>query len=84
MTSCRDRDRRERMFRAYSSRGRNGNENDNRKIVTDVMRLRAEKAALLGYDCPANFILSDKMAGNASAVDSFLETIFRPAVAKAR
>ncbi len=84
MTSCRDRDRRERMFRAYSSRGRNGNENDNRKIVTDVMRLRAEKAALLGYDCPANFILSDKMAGNASTVDSFLETIFRPAVAKAR
>ena len=84
MTSCQDRDRRERMFRAYSSRGRNGNANDNRKLVTDIMRLRAEKAALLGYDCPANFILSDKMAGNASTVDNFLETIFRPAVAKAR
>ncbi|MGN1045793.1 MAG: M3 family metallopeptidase [Candidatus Cryptobacteroides sp.] len=84
MTSCQDRDRRERMFKAYSSRGRNGNANDNRKLVTDIMRLRAEKAALLGYDCPANFILSDKMAGNASTVDNFLETIFRPAVAKAR
>ena len=84
MTSCQDRQRREEMFRAYSSRGRNGNENDNRKLVTEVMRLRTEKAALLGYDCPANFILADKMAENAATVDAFLETIFRPAVNKAR
>ena len=47
------------------------------------MRLRIEKARLLGYDNPAEMILSDKMARDAATVDSFLETIFRPAVARA-
>ena len=84
MSSCSDRTRREEMFRAYSSRGCNGNRNDTRELVLDIMRLRIEKAQLLGYDSPADQILSDKMAGNAATVDAFLEKIFRPAIAKAQ
>ncbi|MBO8452514.1 MAG: peptidase M3, partial [Bacteroidetes bacterium] len=61
MSSCSDRTRREEMFRAYSSRGCNGNRNDTRELVLDIMRLRIEKAQLLGYDSPADQILSDKM-----------------------
>ena len=83
MASCDDRRRREEMFRAYSTRGCNGDRNDTRDLVLDIMRLRIEKARLLGYDNPAEMILSDKMARDAATVDSFLETIFRPAVAKA-
>ena len=83
MASCDDRRRREEMFRVYASRGCHGDRNDTRDLVLDIMRLRIEKARLLGYDNPAEMILSDKMARDAATVDSFLETIFRPAVAKA-
>ena len=84
MASCEDRSRREAMFNAYSSRGNNGNENDNKDLVVKIMALRIEKAGLLGYDTPAEFILADKMAGNPQAVDSFLADLMVPAVAKAR
>ena len=69
MASCDDRRRREEMFRAYSTRGCHGDRNDTRDLVLDIMRLRIEKARLLGYDNPAEMILSDKMARNAATVD---------------
>ena len=84
MASCEDRELREKMFRAYSSRGNNGGDYDNKETVLKIMALRIEKAKMLGYGQPADFILSDKMAHDAATVDAFLETIFRPAVAKAR
>ena len=84
MASCEDRGRREAMFKAYASRGNNSNENDNKELVTRIMALRIEKAKLLGYDTPAAFILSDKMAGTPEAVDAFLAGLMKPAVAKAR
>lgn len=84
MASCEDRDLRERMFKAYSSRGNNGGRHDNKEIIMKIMALRIEKAQMLGYEHPADFILSDKMAHDADAVDAFLERIFRPAVAKAK
>ena len=49
MASCSDRARREEMFRAYSSRGNNGNRNDTKRLILDIMRLRIEKAQLLGF-----------------------------------
>ncbi len=84
MASCPDRDLRERMFRAYSSRGANGGDTDTREIIAEIMELRQEKARLLGYSSPAAFILSDKMAGDPATVDRFLSGIITPAVAKAR
>lgn len=84
MASCEDRELREKMFRAYSSRGNNGGDNDNKETVLKIMALRIEKAKMLGYGQPADFILSDKMAHDAATVDAFLETIFRPAVAKTK
>lgn len=84
MTTTEDRDLREKMFKAYSSRGHNGNENDNRQLILDVMRLRIEKAKLMGYDNPADFILEPKMAHDHQTVDAFLEGIMTAAVAKAK
>ncbi|MCQ2149062.1 MAG: M3 family metallopeptidase [Bacteroidales bacterium] len=84
MTTTEDRALRERMFRAYSSRGHNGNDNDNRKLILDVMRLRIEKAHLMGFDCPADFILEPKMAHDHQTVDAFLDGIMKAAVARAR
>ena len=84
MASTQDRARREEMFRAYSSRGNNGNEFDTKELIVNILSLKQERARLLGYDCPAAEILSNKMAGNPQTVDSFLANIFKYAVARAK
>ena len=83
MASCPDRERREKAFRAYSSRC-NGGANDNNAIVLEIMKLRTEKANLLGYPTSAAYILSDKMAGDPATVDAFLQPIMDRAMVKAR
>jgi peptidyl-dipeptidase Dcp len=84
MASTQDRALREKMFKAYASRGNNGNENDNKALIVRMMELRIEKAKLLGYKNPAQMILADKMAGTPEAVDTFLAGILAPAVEKAK
>ena len=84
MASTEDRALREKMFKAYASRGNNGNEYDNKELMVKMMALRIEKANLLGYENPAQMILADKMAGNPETVDTFLASIMAPAVAKAK
>ena len=84
MTTEEDRAKREEMFRAYSNRGNNGNENDTKETLLRILTLKEEKAKLLGYDNPAAWILSDKMAKTPAAVDAFLENIFKYAVAQAK
>ena len=84
MASTDDRALRERMFKAYSSRGNNGNENDTKDLIMKMMALRIEKAKLLGYENPAHMILADKMAGDPKTVDTFLAGIMAPAVKRAK
>ena len=84
MASIEDRALREKAFKAYSSRGDNGNENDNKELLLKIMGLRCEKAALLGYDNPADMILNDKMAKDHATVDAFLDNIMKYAVAQAK
>ena len=83
MAATDDRALREKMFKAYASRGNNGNENDTKDLIMKMMALRIEKANLLGYKNPAQMILHDKMAGTPEAVDTFLAGIMEPAVKKA-
>ena len=45
-----DRAKREAMFKAYSNRGNNGNENDTKEIILNILKLKEEKAKLLGYE----------------------------------
>ena len=84
MTSCEDRSRREEMFKAYSSRGNNGNEYDNKALCLEILKLRAERAKLLGFDNFAAYQLDNKMAHDPQTVDAFLGRIIGPAVAKAK
>ena len=84
MSSCPDRAKREQVFKAYSSRGNNANENDNNGIVLEILKLRAEMAQLLGYKSFADYQLSDKMAGDPETVDNFLQPIMDAAMAKAK
>ena len=84
MTTCEDRSRREDMFKAYSSRGNNGNEYDNKALALEILKLRAEKARLLGFDTFAAYELDDQMAGTPAAVDEFLDRIQKASNAKAK
>lgn len=84
MTSTTDRAKRKEMLEAYTNRGNNGNKADNKQLIQDVMRLRIEKAKLMGYNCPAAYILEPKMAHDPATVDAFLQGIMMDAVKKAR
>lgn len=84
MTTTEDRNLRQQMLEAYTMRGHNGNEFDNRQLVMDIMRLRIEKAKIMGNKNPAAYILEPKMAHDPKTVDSFLADIMAAAVAKAK
>lgn len=84
MTSTTDRAKRKEMLEAYTNRGNNGNKADNKQLIQDVMHLRIEKAKLMGYNCPAAYILEPKMAHDPATVDAFLQGIMTDAVKKAR
>ena len=66
------RDLREEAFIAWSKRGENGGESDNRAIVAEMVKLRAEKAKLLGYPTFAHFKLDDAMAKTPQHVRDLL------------
>jgi len=69
---------REKVWRAFVSRGHNGNANDNRAVVAEIVRLRAELATLLGYASYADYKLADSMARTPAAAQELLEAVWRP------
>ena len=72
MQNSENRELREKIFRAYSSRCFKENKNSNTGIVKKIVNLRLELAKLLGFDSYADYILEDRMAGSADKVNSFL------------
>jgi len=77
------RDLRETAFKAWLARGEGKGERDNRPLVAETVKLRAEKAALLGYDSFAHFKLDDTMAKTPENVCSLLETMWEKASSRA-
>lgn len=77
------RDLREQAFRAWTKRGENGNEHDNREIAAETVALRAERARLLGYRTFAEFRLDDAMAKTPQAVRGLLDEVWSAAVPQA-
>ena len=74
---------RERIYRASVERGWGG-EFDTTAEIAQIVKLRAERAALLGYSSHAAYILEDETALNAGAVNSMLSQLAPPAVANAK
>jgi peptidyl-dipeptidase Dcp len=75
---------REKLYRASLTRGSTGDENDTRAIISQVTKLRAQKAQLLGYPTWAAFVLADETAKTPQAVNDMLAKLAPPAVANAR
>jgi len=71
-----DRSVREKIWRAFVSRGRNGNAHDNRKIIAEIVALRTELAGLLGYATYADYKLADTMAKTPEAAQTLLEQVW--------
>lgn len=70
---------RQKAWEAWSRRGENGGDTDNRANVTEVLALRAERAKLLGYDTFADFKLDVEMAKTPAAVRDLLMQVWAPA-----
>ncbi|MBR2167519.1 MAG: M3 family metallopeptidase [Paludibacteraceae bacterium] len=81
---CKNRELRKQLLMDYTTRGNHDNANDNKSVINQTMRLRLEKAQMLGYDCPANYILADCMAKDAKTVDAFLQSVWEPSLAAAK
>ena len=77
------RDLREAAFRAWEARGENGGATDNRAIAAEMVRLRAERARLLGYESYAHYRLADTMAKTPRAALDLLESVWAPGVSSA-
>jgi len=77
------RDLRQKAYEAWVARGANGGETDNRAIAAETLALRAERAALLGYDSFADYKLETEMAGTPNAVRDLLMQVWAPAKAAA-
>lgn len=75
---------RERLHQSSLARGSRGGEFDNRAVITRLARLRAERAALLGYPTHAAYQLEEQTAGNVTAVNKLLSDLAPAAVANAR
>ena len=79
-----NRELREKMWRAFNSRGFN-DDFDNCQNILNIVRLRNERAGLLGYDTHANFVLERRMARSPENVLSFLDkllSVYKPAAEK--
>ncbi len=70
---------REKAYEAWVARGANGGETDNRGIAAETLRLRAERANLLGYETFSDYKLETEMAGTPGAVRDLLMRVWEPA-----
>jgi peptidyl-dipeptidase Dcp len=77
------RDLREKVFKAFTARGENGNANDNTAVIGEILALREESARIMGFSTYAAYRLEDSMAKTPEAVRGLLERVWKPARAKA-
>ena len=78
------RDLREKVWRTFVGRGDNGDAHDNNATISEILRLRAERAQLLGYPSHAHWRLEDSMAKTPQRAVALMEAVWPAAVARVR
>jgi peptidyl-dipeptidase Dcp len=76
------RDLREKVWRTYYSRGDHDDAHDNKALITEILKLRAERAKLLGYQTHAHWQMENSMAHTPERAVELLEAVWKPAVAR--
>ncbi|MFD7871229.1 M3 family metallopeptidase [Microbacterium sp. NPDC059771] len=84
LARLRVRESRRRVLAASRARGSRDNANDNRPVLREIVRLRAERAALLGHPSHAAYVTADETAGSPEAVERMLRRLAAPSARNAR
>ena len=82
LTYSERRDLREKVWKMWVSRGDNGGQTDNNALVTEILKLRVQRAKLLGFPTHAHWQLSDAMARNPENAMELMEKVWKPAVSR--
>lgn len=82
LTFSNRRDLREKAWSIFVKRGDNGNANDNNATLVEILKLRTEKAKLLGFPSFAHWSLSNTMAKSPEKTLELMESVWKPAVEK--
>ena len=78
------RDLRERVWKAFKNRGDNGNANDTNALIARIVKLRAERATLLGFATHAHWRMDDTMARDPQKAMDLMLRVWQPAVARVK
>jgi peptidyl-dipeptidase Dcp len=78
------RDLREKAWKMFINRGDNGGEHDNNAIITEILKLRSERAKLLGYKTHAHWRLENTMAKTPEKAIELMESVWTPAIARVK
>ena len=84
LTYARPADAREKVWRRFVNRGDNGDAHDNNRTIAEILKLRAERAKLLGFPTHAHWRLEDSMARTPERALALLEAVWKPAVTRVR
>ena len=84
MTYAKNRDLRKTLFLAFNTKASKGDALDNQENIKQLLKLRHERAQLLGYPHHAAFVLEERMAKSPESVLEFLETLLKKALPKAK
>ena len=79
-----NRDLREKLYKGYLNRGNNGNANDNKEIIGKLVKLRDQKAKLLGFSNFAAYAVDVNMAKTPENINEFLMKLWTPALERAK
>jgi peptidyl-dipeptidase Dcp len=84
LTYSANRGLREKVWRMFVNRGDNGDKNDNNAIITEILKLRAERAKLLGFKTHAHWRLQPAMAGTPERAMELMEAVWKPSVQRVK
>ena len=82
LTYSKERDLRQKVWETYYSRGDNGDAHDNNALIAEILTLRDERVALLGYDNYAQWRLEDRMAQTPERAIELMEAVWPAAIAR--
>jgi peptidyl-dipeptidase Dcp len=80
LTYAENRELRKELYKAYTMRGNNGNEYDNNKLLAEIVKLRAQRAKLLGYKNHSSIVLEPRMAKTPDNVFRLLNSLWEKAI----
>ncbi len=84
LTFSTNRNLRQQVWTAFKNRGDNGDANDTNAIIADILRLRAERAQILGFQTHAHYRMDDTMARDPARAQELMMRVWPAAVARVR